>query len=169
MKIVWALLAASLVHEPPSAVPDFSQLWVFATLERDPAWENLTRIRIGTFEGTEADPGVTYWFLREVQDEDERVSDSAWASSATCPAALPVLKRLEALEMPKPDVPGYRRNGGVIVMDGVSHRLSGVSRHRDGQPGDYSIESNNGTPLARWSDALFRALERCWRPREAAN
>lgn len=148
-------------------VPDFSQISVFATFERRGAFElGKTRVRIGTVEGPmDSTKGeVNYWFVRERHDRQGKVLDRSSASTAACPASLKPLRALEALQLPHPDVPGYQRDYDVIVVDGVGYKLEGTSRHADGQPGDYSIESNRGTPLARWADGLLRALENCWKP-----
>jgi hypothetical protein len=117
------------------AAPDLSQLSVFATIERKPSWEDRIRVRVGTFRGMESDSGSTYWFTREIEDGSERVKAKAWTSTDSCPAALPVLRRLETLKMPQPDVPGSRRDANIIIMDGATYRLSGNARHADGQSG----------------------------------
>jgi hypothetical protein len=159
-----AALAAALLQGAAVAPPDLSQLSDFATIERKPSWEDRIRVRVGTFGGMETDPGSTYWFTREIEDKAEHIGGLAWTNTDACPAALPVLKRLERLKMPQPDVPGFGRDANIIIMDGASYRLSGIARHADGQPGDYSIESNRHSPLARWADKLFQVLEKCWKP-----
>ena len=158
------ILGAATLQVAAVAPPDLRQLWVFATVEREPSWEDLIRVRVGTFGGLETEPDPTYFFTREVEDREEHLRARAWTSTEVCPAALPVLRRLERLAMPHPDVPGYRRGANVIIMDGARYRLNGIARHADGQPGDYSIESNVGSPLAQWIDKLFSVLEKCWRP-----
>jgi hypothetical protein len=156
------LLAAAAAPAPP---PDFSQLSIFATAERRPAFEATTRVRVGTFEGPMVGAGVkvTYWFIREREDGEGRVTDRAAANSKTCPAVLHAIRGLEHLRLPTPDVPGYSRDYDVIVMDGTTYLLTGTSRHSDGQPGDFSVSSNTGTPLATWTERLFLSLESCWK------
>lgn len=156
------LLAAALAQTSPAGGPDFKQLWVFATIERRPSFEKGTRIRIGTFDSPMGATDGAYWFVKGEEVSRDVYSEQAAASSKTCPAVLPVLKQLERLRLPQPDVPGIGRDYDKIVMDGVQYRLNGTSRHVDGQPGDYAIESNTRTPLAKWADALFRSLDGCW-------
>ena len=158
------VMAAAALQSAPVVPPDFSQLRVFATVERKPSWEDRLRVRIGTFRGMETDPGSDYWFTREIEDGVERVKGRAWSSTASCPAALPVLQQLETLKMPQPDVPGYGRDANIIITDGSRYQLSRTALHADAQAGDYSIESSVQSPLARWADKLMSVLEKCWKP-----
>jgi hypothetical protein len=167
--LLLALSIAGAAAQPATAVePDLKQLFVFATVERRPSFKSTTRVRIGTFEPFQDDPRRTYWFTRERENDQKQVTDRAVTSTQACPASLPIVQSLEKLELPRPDVLGYRRDYDLIITDGIHYRLSGVVRHPDGQPGDFSIESNRRTPLARWTDELFGALEPCWRPLPAS-
>lgn len=162
MTMAGVLVAAAIGAQQ---TPDFSQLSVFATVERRPSFEGTTRVRIGTFEGPLVPAGekVTYWFLREREDREGRVVDRTVADGGGCPTSVAAIRGLEHLRLPTPDVPAYRRDYNVIVADGISYSLEGVSRHLDGQPGEFSVRSNTGTPLSKWTERLFQSLESCWR------
>jgi hypothetical protein len=160
LSLLFAAVAAPAEAAP--IPPDFTQLWTFATFTAAPAFEpTAIRVKLGTFQAGE---GV-YWIVRDrVNREKEHSGPVEFTNSTLCPKVLPQLRRLEDLDMPAPDVPGMGRDADIIIMDGVSYTLQGSSRHADGQPGDYSIESNVGSPLARWVDGMDAALEGCWRP-----
>jgi len=108
-----------------------------------------------------------YWFLRRAISRSPETSDRAntgYASSRLCPVALEQLTRLEELEMPRPDVIGHGREYQIVILDGARYRLRGRALHADGQSAGYEIDSNVGSPLARWVDAMLAALEPCWTP-----
>jgi hypothetical protein len=150
--LLLALSIAAAAAQPATTIePDLKQLFVFATVERRPSFEPTTRVRIGTFEPFQENSGRSYWFIRERENEQKQVTDRAATSTEACPAALSIVQSLEELELPRPDVIGYRRDYDVIVTDGIHYRLSGVVRHPDGQPGDFHREQqrNAGCTMER--------------------
>lgn len=85
------------------------------------------------------------------------------ASSGSCPGTHSKLVELEELTMPMPDVPNVGREVELITLDGAQFRLSIDGLY--GQLGAWiALESNHGTPLANWIDAMLGVLEPCWRP-----
>jgi hypothetical protein len=144
--------------------PDIRDLSVFATYTAYASFQpGRIQVDIGTTGGV--GPDRRYWFIRSPRDRGgKRIGRSDYTSSTLCPQAMAKLRDLEHLDMPRPDVPGTGDEETVIVLDGVLYTLRGWARHADGQLGEYSIESNVGSPLARWIDSMSDALEQCWRP-----
>lgn len=86
----------------------------------------------------------------------------SYARTSTCPAARAQLEALESLTMPRPDVPGFRDELQVNTLDGASFRLEAPALYGPRRT-DLILESNVGTPLARWISTTLAALAPCWR------
>ena len=150
--ITTSLLAVAASAMLPECLP-------FATLSRSPARRG-GREQIQICVGRDEDRGH-FTFAHTAFARDNAETRSA-ANSRTCAAVLPVLHRMETLAMPTPDVPGYGTDLNTLTLDGVAYRLETLATYGD-RGGKLELSSNVGTPLAAWSDAMFGALESCWR------
>ncbi|MCW3849391.1 hypothetical protein OF829_19295 [Sphingomonas sp. LB-2] len=104
------------------------------------------------------------WFAADFSGADPGDTKRRWTDGRRCPAAVPVLQRVEMLSGPSPRIPleGGRPWGGS-VLDGTWYTLNvqmGVLG--DQSVGPVRIESNVGTDLARWAHDLTQALKPCW-------
>jgi hypothetical protein len=86
-------------------------------------------------------------------------SETFSTSSVTCPAARKVILSMRELTMPRPAPYGAGGDSGSIVLDGTTYVLSAPTNYPAGR---MTISSNIGSPLARWVNHAFRALEPCW-------
>lgn len=151
--ITTAMLALSAFTMLPDCLP-------FATLSRSPARRG-PREEVQVCVGRGDDRGH-FTFARAASSaggEQTRFT----ATSRACPAALPILQRMETLALPTPDVPGYGDEARRLTLDGIEYRLETLATFGD-RGGKVQLTSNVGTPLAEWAEAIFGALEGCWRP-----
>ncbi len=144
-----------------NAAPFRNQVSSFATFSIRRAFEDTTtEITLGTSESLQ--PG-NYLFRRRITSAGGDHVEYAYTNSRDCSAALVPVRRLRRLRMPHPDVPDLSGNEyGIVVTDGARYVLEGHAMHPGNYLGDYRIESNVGTPLARWIDTMLAALEPCW-------
>ena len=113
-----------------------------------------------------------YLIRRRLIPVEEGQIEHAYTNSRDCPAALEHIRELPHLVMPAPHVPPLDGEEQlVVVTDGARYVLEGRGsfpfRRSDASPhdrthADYRIESNVGTPLARWVDSMLAALQPCW-------
>lgn len=89
-----------------------------------------------------------------------------WASSRDCPGLHDGLVAMEALEPPRPEVPGQGLQRPPPTPDGMIYVLwSSSTRFGSGEAAyDLTMSTNMGSPLALWFDGLLRALSPCWQP-----
>jgi hypothetical protein len=158
--------AEGIVRTAVNAVsgrPDLRNFPTFMTLEVRPSFEpEFTTLYIGRFE---TDPTGVFWFKRERVNQWKRsIKHEDYTTTDLCPDALVQVQALQHLQMPEPDVPGVEPDYTKLILDGVGYALSGHSVHPDGQPGEFRIESNVGSPLAKWADSMLKSLAGCWRP-----
>jgi len=158
------LLAGTLASASPNRL-DFDRVVLFATIERSPAFGRTTRLRIGMVPDLRGAPNGVYWFMKDVRISRDKFSPALVVSSQLCPTAMAIMRQLEQLPLGTPDVPGLGQDALGWPKDGTSYSLKGISRQPDGQRGEYSAFTNTGSPLAKWTDHLFRVLERCWAKR----
>jgi hypothetical protein len=145
------------------APPFRNRLTGFATFSVRRSFETITtEVDVATLYNEGRDRTGQYWFRRKVTSSETGAITYSYTSTAACPAALHPLERLEQLPMPQPDVINFGRELGIVVTDGAQYELSGRAIHADSQVGEYSIESNVGTPLAHWVDSMLVALRPCW-------
>ena len=89
-----------------------------------------------------------------------------WALSDSCPAMEAGLRALEALETPRPSIPGLdERNSLGIVADGVGYHLRvrhALYASNEAFAG-LEISGNVNTPLAAWTEDFLTSLNGCWR------
>jgi hypothetical protein len=114
------------------------------------------------------DRGLHHFSFRRTAPNADRPSPTRYANTITCPAARAPLEALEDLALPGIDVPAIGREPTEIILDGADYRIAGRVVHADGQPGEFELSSNVGSPLARWIDSMMAALEPCWQADPAA-
>jgi len=103
-----------------------------------------------------------YWFRRTVKPDNSHVVETRWADTRSCPAGRVALEELTTLEAPRPYVYGLDgRYDLMLIADGVTYRME-----TDTAPpfhnGKMKLQSNVGTPLARWVEATTTKLSGCW-------
>ena len=93
-----------------------------------------------------------------------------WASSRDCPGLYDGLVAMEALEPPRPNVPGQGLERPPPTPDGMIYVLwSSSTRLGSGEAAyDLTMSTNMDTPLALWFDGLLSALKPCWKPQAPA-
>jgi hypothetical protein len=146
-----------------SGRPDLRNFPTFVRLERQPSFEpEWTTLFIGRFDG---DPPGLFWFERErINPWKRTIAHHDYTTTDLCPGARAQVEALQQLQMPEPDVPGVEPDYTKLIMDGIGYSLAGHSRHADGQPGEFKIESNVGSPLAQWAELMLKSLQHCWKP-----
>jgi hypothetical protein len=157
-----SLLLAGALAGAPTSGPNFDRLMLFATIERSPSFERTTRLRIGMVPDLRGGRDGVYWFMKDVRTSRDKFSPALVVSSQSCPSAMPIMRQLERLPLGTPDVPGLGQDALPWPKDGTSYSLKGISRQLGAQRGEYSAFTNSGSALAKWTDHLFSALERCW-------
>jgi hypothetical protein len=134
----------------------------------NPSWEPAYRIEIST---RQTEPGHQNFYrfqLNEILGSASILPDPAAervTDTDACPAALPVLQRLEAISAVTHDVSGFGREEEVFLLEGTGYTLEGNAIHADGQAGSFRISSNIGSPLGDWAADLLFALNPCWKIR----
>lgn len=105
---------------------------------------------------------LNVWSLRRTEKARDGSEKATYTNTSACPAILPVLQAVEALELPKPDLLGFGREVEFITMDGAGYMLTSSGLY-GGAVSDLTIESNVDTPLAKWIDTALVTLQPCWR------
>lgn len=100
---------------------------------------------------------------------DGRTGSTSWAVQETCPALAPALDDLSSVTAMK--FTGNRPHDGEgFTMDGVGYELWVDGQVYPFGQGDYKaslkMESNVGTPLAKWTAATLDAMKSCWSDRK---
>jgi len=109
-------------------------------------------------------PGAkTQAYRLQLTHRTPQVTRIAVTDSLSCPAVRQVVASMRDLEMPHPApvIPGESIR--IWVMDGTQYTLHAPSTYQNGA---MTIDSNGGSPLARWVDGALKALEPCWSPAE---
>jgi hypothetical protein len=154
----------------PAPLPDFARMETFVSFERDPSTPlEIMRVRVGTAGGpfwADSEP-VVYWFVLQRESLGGQVIERAYTSTGLCPAALPVLQRLERVAMPHPDVPRFGEDWSLIGVDGIGYRLSMRAVDRGGKSVDYDVQASSGTSIGDWVEKMVEALADCWTPAAA--
>ena len=122
----------------------------------------LARTRQAVCVERSREPGQ--WSLRRTATDRSGAESVTYTDTRACPAALQVLQAVENLELPRPDLPGFGKELEVITLDGAGYSLTTAALY-GGDAGEIKVQSNVGTPLARWIDGALNALEPCWRAR----
>jgi len=103
-----------------------------------------------------------YWFRKTVQPDNGQVVETLWADTRTCAGGRAALEELAMLETPRPQVYGLDgRDDVMVTTDGVTYRLE-TETAPPFQNGQVRLQTNVGTPLARWVEAAFAKLNGCW-------
>ena len=100
--------------------------------------------------------------LRRTSTNARGVVSDSLTSTGACPGVLKQLQALEELGLPQVDLPAFGNQVEVITLDGVGYQLTAPALY-GGDMSSIVVQSNIGTPLARWIDETFRALAPCWR------
>jgi hypothetical protein len=156
MILLPALLLSAQPVEAPAAPPEPH---AFANFSRafPSGGGAFTRIEIALLDPAAPGQRPGYLFREMRGHRIVRI-----ASTRTCPAAWAVVDRIEVIGMPWLDAPGAGRASGSEVLDGADYVLEAPALHPSGMAGRARIESNGGTALADWVDAMMRTLEPCW-------
>jgi hypothetical protein len=152
------ILAALAFLAQPAPLTDCATL----RFSRAPAMGGGETQRVGICRDPDGRPG-DFLFQRSAGRRDA-APVTTYATSRACPAALRQLIALESLELPRPNVPGLGDELQTITMDGVTYRLEGLGLYGPASA-NFTLESNVGTPLARWIEGTLATLAPCWRPR----
>ncbi len=101
-----------------------------------------------------------YWFRRSSPPDPG--AGGIYTTTRDCPGARAALESLEQLALPALDLPGTGREATTLVLHGRGLQ-SGGARHPCRRPVRHGAADRQfGSPLARWIDALERALAPCW-------
>lgn len=128
------------------------------TFNREPSFDpRHVTIEVGVLK-----TGATseFWFRQTVRRGKAKAT--WWTDTVRCPAARLTLNEVRNLEMPRVFVAVLENDQIIITADGVLYRLSGKAEYPGATAYDFEIQSNNGTPLARWVDESLRRLHPCW-------
>jgi hypothetical protein len=98
---------------------------------------------------------------RTSTDRSDAVSVTQ-TNTTDCPSVLPLLREVEKLELPHPDLLTFGKEAKFITMDGAGYSLT-IPALYDGAISNIAVRSNVSTPLAQWIDRTLKALEPCWR------
>ena len=152
---VLALLAAPLVQIPPPLPTDdgwaqFSAHHMLSHIDIDVAIGN-----------TQSDKGeVIYWVRRTTRHSDESPG-VAHTDSVRCPAVLAVLQSMRELPAPPPAPPLLDSTDILVTADGTLYELHAPAAYSGRTPGEITLSSNVGTPLANWVERSLAALQPC--------
>lgn len=119
-----------------------------------------TQVDVGVL--TSRSGPTQYWFRKTMQPDNGQVVETLWADTRSCTGGRAVLKELAALEPLRPRVYGLDgRHDIMVTADGVTYKLETETAlpFRNGQ---MRLQTNTGTPLARWVEAAFAKLNGCW-------
>jgi len=119
----------------------------------------LARTRQAVCLERSREPGQ--WTLRRTATDRSGAETVTYTDTRACPAALQELQAVESLELPRPDLRGFGKELQVITLDGAGYSLTTAALY-GGDAGEIKVQSNVGTPLARWIDKALKALEPCW-------
>lgn len=108
--------------------------------------------------------GVGYLAVRRIVTGYHAPDVEQWAVASECPGAHAVLLDLEALQPPRIDVPTIGRDDHQGPgLDGVSYKLFvRYPTWPDSFAYKMSFSTNEGSPLAAWTDRLRAVLTPCW-------
>lgn len=150
-----ALLAALLLAATP--MPAGSESATFSAVPS--RGSNGAVVRVGYYDtGPGRPPGQ--WFERETKGRDG-VSVLSWTTAKECPAVSAVYRAMDRIELPRLTPPGS--DAILVVADGTWYTLERDAFYKpDGQIGRIRLESNVGTALSTWIDAMMKALAPCW-------
>ena len=149
-----ALLAAPLVQTPPPPADDG---WAQFS-----AHHMLSHIVIDVAIGsTQSDKGeVIYWVRRTTRHLDESPG-VAHTDNVRCPALLAVLRSMRDLPAPRPAPPLLDNADILVTADGTLYELHAPAAYSGRTPGEITLSSNVGTPLANWVERSLAALQPC--------
>ena len=103
-----------------------------------------------------------YWFKRTVRPDGRNITETQWTDTRRCPYGRQILEELAALAPMQPFVFGLDgQNDVAITLDGTTYKLDTAVTAPFGG-GRIHLQTNVGTPLARWVEASFVRLESCW-------
>lgn len=112
-------------------------------------------VEIGTDEITDA--GSIFWIRRTIQAPGRKTVTSK-VDTRSCPQMLAALDVLRDLPMPRPSLPG---DASIVTADGTGYSLTISAAYAGASPGDVTLTSNVGTPLAAWVEDALSKLDSC--------
>jgi hypothetical protein len=115
-------------------------------------------VEIGTDEITDAGP--IFWIRRTIQTPRQKKQISR-VDTKSCPQMLAALRSLRDLPMPRPNMWPLDGDEFIVTADGASYSLTISAAYPGASPGDLTLNSNVGTPLAAWVDDTLSALDSC--------
>ena len=149
-----ALLAAPLVQAPPLPADDgwaqFSAHHMLSHIDFD--------VAIGSTQSNKGE--VIYWVRRTTRHPGQSLG-VAHADSVRCPAVLAVLRSMRDLPAPRPAPPLLDNADILVTADGTLYELHAPAAYSGKTPGEISLSSNVGTPLADWVERSLAALQPC--------
>ena len=113
-------------------------------------------VEIGFVHGTGDEP--VYWIRRRIQRPRQKPQTSR-VDTQSCPQMLTALKSLHDLPMPRANLlfldPTY------LIADGTGYSLTIPAAYPSSPPGELTLNSNVGTPLADWIEDALATLDSC--------
>jgi hypothetical protein len=100
----------------------------------------------------------SYWISRTIRKPRQKTQTSEFYTR-TCPQMLAVLRSLHDLPMPRAYIPP--QDPLFVVADGTGYSLTIDAAYPEALPGELTLHSNVGTPLAAWIDDALATLDSC--------